>query len=43
MYRCLKCKSLITEFIEGKVMCPHCGYRILIKLRPEVVKRVQAR
>ncbi|MEM0333539.1 MAG: DNA-directed RNA polymerase subunit P [Candidatus Aenigmatarchaeota archaeon] len=43
MYKCLKCKSIVNELLEGKVMCPYCGYRILVKIRPAVVKRVQAR
>jgi len=42
MYKCIKCGKLIPK-IEEKVICPYCGYRILIKVRPEVVKRVQAR
>jgi len=43
MYKCLRCKKIVSEFIEGRVMCPYCGYRILLKVRPEIVKRVQAR
>lgn len=42
MYKCIKCKKIITK-IEERVRCPFCGYRIFIKVRPEVVKRVLAR
>jgi DNA-directed RNA polymerase subunit P len=41
-FKCLKCKKIIEE-IEDKVRCPYCGYRIFVKIRPEVLKRVQAR
>lgn len=41
-FRCLKCKKMI-EKAEERIRCPYCGYRILSKMRPEVVKRVQAR
>ncbi|HIQ50287.1 MAG TPA: DNA-directed RNA polymerase subunit P [Nanoarchaeota archaeon] len=41
MYKCLDCgKSISPEEIERKVMCPYCGYRILIKERPKIVKKV---
>ncbi|MCD6482690.1 MAG: DNA-directed RNA polymerase subunit P [Candidatus Aenigmarchaeota archaeon] len=42
MYKCLICKKEIPK-IEGKVICPYCGSRILVKVRPKVIKRVQAR
>ena len=42
MYRCVKCKRIITK-IEDSVRCPFCGARIVSKMRPEIVKRVQAR
>jgi DNA-directed RNA polymerase subunit RPC12/RpoP len=29
--------------LEEKVRCPFCGFRIVVKSRPEVVKRVLAR
>ena len=35
-------KKIITK-VEGSIRCPYCGARILSKMRPEVVKRVQAR
>jgi DNA-directed RNA polymerase subunit P len=43
MYKCIKCKKIVSEFIENRIMCPYCGYRILVKVRPESIKRVQAR
>lgn len=42
MYKCVKCKRIITK-IDGSVRCPYCGARILSKMRPEILKRVQAR
>ena len=42
MYKCIKCKKIIVS-TEGTVRCPFCGARILAKIRPDVVKRVQAR
>jgi DNA-directed RNA polymerase subunit RPC12/RpoP len=42
VYKCVNCKRIITK-IEGTVRCPFCGARILTKIRPEVIKRVQAR
>ena len=36
-YRCLRCGKLVSSeelAILGDIMCPHCGYRILVKVRP---------
>ena len=41
-FKCLKCKKVI-EKLDERVRCPYCGYRIFVKMRPKVVKRVQAR
>ncbi|MBI2583979.1 MAG: DNA-directed RNA polymerase subunit P [Candidatus Aenigmarchaeota archaeon] len=40
MYRCFSCKKEVE--IEDKVRCSYCGFRILVKARPEVVRRVKA-
>ncbi len=40
-YKCLKCKKDLD--LEDKVRCPFCGFRIVIKARPQSVKRVLAR
>ncbi|MCS7106053.1 MAG: DNA-directed RNA polymerase subunit P [Candidatus Aenigmarchaeota archaeon] len=42
LYKCVKCKKIVTK-IDEKIRCPYCGYRIFVKLRPEVIKRVRAR
>jgi len=42
MYKCVKCGKIIPK-LGSKIICPYCGYRILVKLRPPVVKRVRAR
>jgi len=42
MYKCIKCKKII-EKLEDRIRCPYCGNRILMKVRPKIVKRVLAR
>jgi len=40
-FKCLKCKE---EFeLEDRVKCPFCGFRIICKTRPRIVKKVVAR
>ena len=44
MYRCMNCGKKITqEDLKKRTRCPFCGYRILIKNRPEIVNKVKAR
>jgi len=39
-YQCINCKK---EFdVKDKVQCPFCGFRIVKKSRPDVVKKVKA-
>jgi len=44
VYKCVKCGAKVTtdelELRGGGVKCTFCGYRILKKIRPPVVKRV---
>jgi DNA-directed RNA polymerase subunit P len=45
-YICLNCNSKITsEELEltPEIKCPFCGYRVLKKSRPPIVKKVKAR
>ncbi len=46
-YECVKCGAKVkTEELElrgGGVKCTICGYRVLKKQRPPVVKRVDTR
>jgi DNA-directed RNA polymerase subunit P len=42
MYKCVKCKKVVSK-LEDKIRCPYCGFRIFVKLRPKVAKRVQAK
>jgi DNA-directed RNA polymerase subunit P len=46
VYECVKCGSIVAleelELRGGGVKCTHCGYRVLRKIRPPVVKRVKA-
>ncbi|MHA1237973.1 MAG: DNA-directed RNA polymerase subunit P [Candidatus Odinarchaeia archaeon] len=45
-YRCGQCGGEVTseelKTLPG-VKCPYCGYRILYKTRPPIVKKVKAR
>jgi len=45
VYECVKCGAAVAlkelELRGGGVKCTHCGYRVLKKIRPPVVKRVQ--
>jgi DNA-directed RNA polymerase subunit RPC12/RpoP len=46
VYECVKCGAKVaTEELElrgGGVKCTFCGYRVLKKIRPPIVKRVAA-
>ncbi len=44
MYKCLSCgrEVEVDLSVSKKVICPFCGYRILKKTRPVVVKKVKA-
>ncbi|MBD3230603.1 MAG: DNA-directed RNA polymerase subunit P [Candidatus Lokiarchaeota archaeon] len=46
MYECGRCKKEITLSEMGSlpgIKCSYCGYRILYKVRPPVVKKIKAR
>ncbi len=45
VYKCLSCGRQVDIELKKakKIMCPYCGYRILKKNRPSVVKRVPAK
>jgi len=43
-YRCLKCGATVSAeqlTITPEIKCPNCGFRVLKKNRPPVVKRVK--
>ncbi|MBI4181523.1 MAG: DNA-directed RNA polymerase subunit P [Candidatus Aenigmarchaeota archaeon] len=44
LYKCINCGKEVDLDLKAakKVQCAYCGYRILEKIRPPVVKRVQA-
>lgn len=46
VYECVKCGAKVPldelDLRGGKVKCIICGYRVLKKARPPVVKRVKA-
>lgn len=45
-YECVKCGAIVlSEELDlrgGGVKCTYCGYRVLKKIRPPIVKRVKA-
>ncbi|MGQ9507012.1 MAG: DNA-directed RNA polymerase subunit P [Candidatus Bathycorpusculaceae bacterium] len=47
VYECVRCGAKVpSEELElrgGEIKCIVCGYRILKKIKPPVVKRVQAK
>ncbi|MHA1311281.1 MAG: DNA-directed RNA polymerase subunit P [Candidatus Helarchaeota archaeon] len=46
MYECGECKKEINAMDMNSlpgIKCPQCGYRILYKIRPPVVKKIKAR
>lgn len=47
VYECVKCGAMVyTDELElrgGGIKCTYCGFRVLKKIRPPVVKRVRAR
>jgi DNA-directed RNA polymerase subunit P len=47
VYECLRCGAKVsTEELElrgGEIKCTVCGYRVLKKIRPPVVKRIRAK
>ena len=45
-YRCVQCGTVVTSdqlAMMLELKCPNCGYRVLRKTRPQIVKRVKAR
>lgn len=46
VYECVRCGAKVTtdeiKLRGGEVKCTVCGYRVLKKIRPPVVKRVSA-
>lgn len=47
VYECVKCGAKVAleelELRGGGVKCTYCGYRVLRKIRPPVVKRIKAK
>lgn len=45
VYECVKCGAMVrSEELDlrgGGVKCTYCGYRVLKKIRPPVVKRIK--
>jgi DNA-directed RNA polymerase subunit RPC12/RpoP len=47
VYECVKCGAKVSskelELRGGRIKCTFCGYRVLKKIRPPVVKREPAK
>lgn len=44
LYQCMKCGATVKSTdLELGVRCPFCRYRVLMKVRPPIVKRIEAR
>ena len=44
MYKCFECQKLLSKKeIEKRIICPYCGARLVVKTRPETLKKVKAR
>jgi DNA-directed RNA polymerase subunit RPC12/RpoP len=47
VYECMRCGAKVSsdelELRGGETKCTVCGYRILKKIRPPVVKRIPAK
>jgi len=44
-YKCMKCGKTFDQeemSILPGVHCPYCGYKIIIKIRPPIVKKIKA-
>ena len=45
VYECLSCQSRMSAdqlAMIPEIKCPYCGYRVLKKTRPPVVKHIKA-
>jgi len=42
-YKCVRCGKEIDELPQGPIRCPVCSFRVIEKVRSEVVKEVAAR
>jgi len=46
VYECMRCGAKVTteelDLRGGAIKCTNCGYRILKKIRPPIVKRIKA-
>jgi len=44
-YECVKCGAVVSseelELRGGGIKCTYCGYRVLKKIRPPIVKRIK--
>lgn len=45
-YECINCKDRVSAeqlAITPEIKCPMCGYRVLKKVRPPIVKHVKSK
>ncbi|NLI62863.1 MAG: DNA-directed RNA polymerase subunit P [Methanosarcinaceae archaeon] len=42
-YYCIRCKrEMDINYEQPGVRCSYCGYRLLVKKRPQTIKRIKA-
>lgn len=42
-YKCVKCEQEVDiDPVEEKIICPKCSHRVLLKMRADQPKRVDA-
>ncbi|MFH1978138.1 MAG: DNA-directed RNA polymerase subunit P [Candidatus Aenigmatarchaeota archaeon] len=43
MFKCLHCGKTIETSSSQKIQCTYCGYRVLLRTRQPVIKKVKSR
>lgn len=41
-YKCVRCGREFDSLLEGPIRCPNCSFRVIEKVRPDVVKNIKA-
>ncbi len=42
-YKCSKCGTIVEELSKGSIRCPNCANKVFFKVRPPILKTVQAK
>ncbi len=41
-YKCVRCGKIFEAQLDGPVRCPYCSFRVIEKIRAEVIKEIKA-